>query len=356
MSPNEVYSLAPLVYPATEWGELLEITSSRSSVVRVVNNKLVAGSPGNANVKVRDPGTNKSVTFKVTVLDKEDEGYRRYDKPVADVFTLTGYNTLKAYYMLNSEDKLIGDTGDTRFFNGKFNLSLYPSETVRLNYDLDAFFPNDTKIVYETSNENIVKVTDGGVITAEAEGFASVTVKVMMDDKSTYYSETVSVEVKDPYVTNGASLSHYYGKGGVVMIPEDLSLREIGNFSFSNFEYILKTEEELAFDDAETSKQWYIGDNTVTKVVIPEGVKKIGCYAFANLTALEEVVLPSTLHEIDYGAFYGCAGLTVVRIPANVTEIGKWVFQDCKNLTVYAPAGSYAETYAKENNIPCVAE
>lgn len=331
MSPNEVYSLEPLVYPATEWGELLEITSSRSSVVRVVNNKLVAGAPGNANVKVRDAATNQSVTFKVTVLDEEDDGYRRYDKPVADVFTLTGYKTLKAYYMIDSEDKLIGDTGDTRFFNGDYSLSMYPSETVSLNYNLDAFFPNDTKVVYETSNENIVKVTDGGVITAEAEGFASVTIKVMMDDKSTYYSETVSVEVKDPYVTNGASLSHYYGKGGVVMIPEDLSLREIGNFSFSNFEYILKTEEELAFDDAETSKQWYIGDNTVTKVVIPEGVKKIGSYAFANLTALEEVVFPSTLQEIDYGAFYGCSSLQKISFSSenNLKIINQNAFEKC---------------------------
>ena len=331
MSPNEVYSLEPLVYPATEWGELLEITSSRSSVVRVVNNKLVAGNSGNANIKVRDPGTNKSVTFKVTVLKEDDEGYRRYDKPVADVFTLTGYDTLKAYYMLNSEDKLIGDTGDTRFFNGKYDLSMYPSESVSLNYDLDSFFPNDTKVVYESSNENIVKITDGGVITAEAEGFASVSVKVVMDDKSTYYSETVSVEVKDPYVTNGASLSHYYGKGGVVMVPEDLSLREIGNFSFANFEYILKTEEELEFDDAETSKQWYIGDNTVTKVVLPEGIKKIGCYAFANLTALEEIVLPSTLHEIDYGAFYGCTSLQKISFSSenNLKIINQNAFEKC---------------------------
>lgn len=331
LSPNEVYSMAPLVYPATEWGELLEITSSRSSVVRVVNDKLVAGASGSANIKVSDPVTKKSVTFKVTVLKEGDEGYRRYDKPVADVFTLTGYDTLKAYYMLDSADKLIGDTGDTRFFNGNYSLSLYPSETVSLNYDLDAYFPNDTSVVYETSNENIVTITDKGVVTAVKEGFASVTVRVMQDDKSTYYSETVSIEVKDPYITNGASLSHYYGNGGTVMIPDDLHLTEIGSFAFSNFEYILKTEEELAFDDADTSKQWYIGDNTVTKVVIPEGVEKISAYAFANLTALEEVVLPSTLEHIDYGAFYGCTTLQKITFSGknNLKVINQNAFENC---------------------------
>ena len=331
LSQNEVYSLDPMVYPDQAWGELLEITSSRASVVRVVNNKLVAGAAGSANVKVRDPATNKSLTFKVTVLGPEDEGYRRFDKPVADVFKLTGYKTLKAYYMLDSKDKEIGDTGDIRFFDGKYSLSMYPSETVQLNHQLDAYFPDDTTIRYETSNENIVTITDGGVVTAAGEGFASVTIKVMMDDKATYYSQTVSVEVKDPYVTNGASLSHYYGNGGVVVVPADLSLTEIGNFSFANFEYILKTEEELAIDDTETSKQWYIGDSTITKVVLPEGIKKIGAYAFANLTALEEIVLPSTLMEIDYGAFYGCSSLQKITFSSenNLKIINQNAFEKC---------------------------
>ena len=33
-----------------------------------------------------------------------------------------------------------------------------------------------------------------------------------------------------------------------------------------------------------------------------------------------------------------------------------WAFVDCPNLTIHAPAGSYAEQYAKENHIPFVAE
>ena len=331
MSPNEVFSLEPLVYPETEWAELLEYSSSRPGVVRVVNNKLVAVSSGNAVIKVRDPSTNKSLTFKVTVLGEGDEGYVRYDKPVADVFQLTGYTTMKAYYMVSSEDKDLGDTGNIQFFEGNYSLSMYPSESVTLNYKLDAYFPGDTTVEFESSNESIVKIDAGGTVTAVGEGYASVTIKVMMDGKSTYYSETVSVEVKDPYVTNGASLSHYYGNGGLVSIPSDLKLTEIGSFAFSNFEYIAKTEEEIAFDDAESTKQWYIGDSTITKVIIPEGVEKINSYAFANLTALEEVVLPSTLQSIEYGAFYGCASLQKVTFSGenNLQIINQNAFEGC---------------------------
>ena len=331
LSPNEVYSLEPLVYPTTEWSELLEFTSSRPSVVRVVNNKIVATGSGSAVIKVRDPSTNKSLTFPVTVLKEGDEGYRRYDKPVADVFNLTGYNTLKAYYMINSDEKLLGDTGDTRFFSDGYALSMYPSESVSLNYDLDAFFPNDTKVVFESSNENIVTITESGVVTAKSEGFASVSIRVMLDGKSTYYSESVSIEVKDPFVTAGASLTHYYGNGGLVSIPADLSLTEIGTFAFSNFDYVMKTEEELLVDDSSLSKQWFIGENTITKVIIPEGVKKINAYAFANLTALEEIVLPSTMESIEYGAFYGCTSLQKITFSGenNLFIINQNAFENC---------------------------
>ncbi len=331
LSPNEVFSLEPIVSPSTEWAELLEFSSSKPRVARIVNNKLVAVSAGTATIKVQDPTNSKRVTFTVTVLGEDDEGYRRYDKPVADVFSLDGYETIRAYYILENEDKDIGDSGSTNFFEGRYNLSMYPSETVRLNYSLDAYFPKDTKVEFETSNESIVKVDATGAVTAVAEGFASVTVKVMLDDQSTYYSETVSVEVKDPYITTGASLTHYYGNGGLVDIPADLNLQEIGQFAFSNFEYIMKTPEELAFDDSENSKAWYIGDNTITKVVIPEGVEKINSYAFANLTALEEIVLPSTMEAIEYGAFTGCTALQKITFSGenNLKIISQNAFENC---------------------------
>ncbi len=331
LSPNEIYTMDPLVSPDATWAELLNFTSSKPSVVRVVNNKLVAVASGSAIIKVSDPTNSISRTFKVTVLGEGDEGYMRYDKPVADIFRLTGYITQKAYYQVANEDKDIGDDGEKRFFEGNFNLSMYPSETVLLTHDLDPYFPKDTKVEYESSNENIVKIDDFGNVTAVAEGFASVTIKVMMDDRNTFYSESVSVEVKDPYITNGASLTHYFGNGGLVTVPADKSLTEIGNFAFANFKYVPKTEEELAFDDADMSKQWYIGESSITKVILPEGIKKIGAYAFANLTALEEIVLPSTLESIEYGAFYGCSALQKVTFSNgnNLKIISQSAFEGC---------------------------
>jgi hypothetical protein len=98
---------------------------------------------------------------------------------------LDGFYTNKAYYILENEDKKLGDTGSTNFFEGNYKLEMYPSESVVLNYSLDAFNPKDTTVSFESSNESIVKIDNSGVVTAQAEGFASVTVKVLLDKQST---------------------------------------------------------------------------------------------------------------------------------------------------------------------------
>ena len=329
LSPNELYTITPLVRPNTEWGELLEYTSTNQKVVRVVNGKLVAVAPGKALIWAQDKETGKQTSFAVTVLKEGDEGYEYYDKPVVDQFALTGYETLRAYYMVDSSERDIGADGDRRVFaNNYYSLSMYPSESVRLQYKLDAYFPGTT-VMFESSDDSIVKIDQNGVVVAVSEGYSSVTVKVLLDGKSTYYSQTVSVEVKDPFVTTSPNLTHYYGNGGVVEIPENLLLVEIAQFAFSNSEYIPKEPWELDPDDPSTSKLWFIGDNTITKVIIPEGVKKINAYAFANLTALETVVLPSTLEAIEYGAFYGCSKLSKVEGLEYVQLINKEAFDGC---------------------------
>ena len=337
LSPNELYNLVPLMYPNTEWGELLHYASSNPNVATVVNDKIIATGSGTAIITAyekNDDGTNgKSTNIKVTVLSEGDEGFMYYDKPVADVFELIGFETLKVYYQLNSSDRELGEkAGDYTVLN-KYSLEFYPSESIQLHYKLDAYFPKNTTVVFSSSNDRIVTIDDQGVITAQAEGFASITVQVMMDGIPTYYSQSLDIEVKDPFITSAPALSHYFGLGGVVEIPDTLLITQIGQYAFSNYQYVSKTEDDIiSEDEPDLTKPMYIGDNTITKVIIPEGVKVIGPYAFAGLTALQEVVLPSTLESIEYGAFYGCVSLKKVTGIEHVKLINKDAFFGC-NIT-----------------------
>ena len=93
------------------------------------------------------------------------------------------------------------------------------------------------------------------------------------------------------------------------------------------------------------------------KVAIPSGVRMIGAEAFGfRCDKIKTVAIPATVTEICDGAFFDCCNLISVMIPDSVTGIGEGAFEDCPSLTIHAPAGSYAEKYAKKNNIPFVAE
>lgn len=331
LSPNEVYSLNPLIYPGTEWPELLNYTSSNTNVVRVVNNKLVAVGSGKARVTISSPNDpTKYTKISVTVLSEGDDGYQKFSKPVAADFKLVSYETVKAFYMVSNDARDIGSTGDTNVFTSSASLKMYPSEQVKVNYDLDAYFPNDTTVVFESSDDTIVKVDRSGNIIAVSKGYATVYVKVLLDGKTTTYAKSISIEVKDPYTRSGPQLTAYYGLGGAVIIPDDMMFTMIGQYAFSGYNYVEKDEDDvISKDDPDATKIWFIGNETITSVVIPEGVESIGQYAFANLTGLKEVTLPSTLKYIEYGAFYGCTNLEKVNGLEHVVTINNSAFYGC---------------------------
>ena len=339
LSPNETYNLAPIVYPDTEWAELLTYTSTSPATAKVVDGKVLALKPGLAKIRAYYTDTDYfDVPVKVLAEGESYVGkdgktyeYRLFDAPVVSKFEVSGYRTNKAYYMLDSTEREIGASGDERTFVGNnLNLSMYPSESVTLRYDLISYFPDATTVTFASSNSNVVTVDQFGTITAQTEGFASISVKVLKDGESTYFSKNVSITVKDPYVTSGPSLTHYYGLGGTVIIPEDLAITEIGTFAFSNYDFVEKGTGDLIDDEnPELTKQWFLGDNTIKEIVIPEGVETISAYAFASLTALEKITLPSTLTTISYGAFINCTSLKSVVGLGNVKFINQEAFGNC---------------------------
>ena len=288
LSPNQLYDLKPIVYPGTEWTELVDYSSSDESVVKVAGNQIIAIAPGSATVKASvtlDGGAKKTAELNVTVLGENDPGYKRYDKPVVSDFELIGYKTIKAFYFLSNDDREIGlDDSNTMYTDADYKLTLYPSESVRLLYELVDYFGN-TEVRFQSSNENIVTVDEDGVVVGVAEGFASVNLKVYADGKSTYYSKTVSIEVKEPYIFASGTLSHYYGLGGEVKIPDSLKIKNIGDYAFSNYHYVpkdLSAGDVIDEENPYNTKVAYIGEDTITSVIIPEGVESIGSFAFAG--------------------------------------------------------------------------
>ena len=96
----------------------------------------------------------------------------------------------------------------------------------------------------------------------------------------------------------------------------------------------------------------FFGCAGLTDVTIGSGVTSIGSGAFEGCTSLTSVTIPDGATSMGSSVFNGCANLKDVTIPGSVTSIGILAFSGCPNLTISAAPGSYAEEYAKKNNIP----
>ncbi|MCM1101265.1 MAG: leucine-rich repeat domain-containing protein [Clostridium sp.] len=98
----------------------------------------------------------------------------------------------------------------------------------------------------------------------------------------------------------------------------------------------------------------------VVELTIPANLKTVGYMMFVNSQDLETVIIEDGVEKIDKQAFESCDSLISVTIPASVTEIGEKAFKKSAfadkslELVLTVEPGSYAETYAKENNIAYV--
>ena len=85
------------------------------------------------------------------------------------------------------------------------------------------------------------------------------------------------------------------------------------------------------------------------KVVLNEGLKKIGYSAFQDCISLSEITLPSGLEEIGNSAFANCGALQELTIPRSVKTMGDHAFQGCtglKNISLLNARYSVIPKYA----------
>lgn len=77
----------------------------------------------------------------------------------------------------------------------------------------------------------------------------------------------------------------------------------------------------------------------IKSIEIPQGVVKIGNYAFTGCAELSEVKLPLTLREIGDCAFSQCAALKSIALPKGLKRIGVSAFAFSGLVDIELPAG-----------------
>lgn len=74
------------------------------------------------------------------------------------------------------------------------------------------------------------------------------------------------------------------------------------------------------------------GCESLTTMIIPEGVLTIEEGAFSNATGLKKVVFNGAVTEIRKSAFEGCTSLETLKIPDTVEVIGEYAFAKCESI------------------------
>ena len=89
----------------------------------------------------------------------------------------------------------------------------------------------------------------------------------------------------------------------------------------------------------------FAGNDTITTVVLPNGLEEIGSGAFADCAALRGIYIPEGVKFIGSGAFEDCVSLEAVYIPNSVAAIGRNAFRGCSKLAHVMYDGTYEAWY-----------
>ena len=119
---------------------------------------------------------------------------------------------------------------------------------------------------------------------------------------------------------------------------------------FNEYEYII-------LDDSSIAVTGYTGSGDTVEIpaqIEGKPVEKIAAEAFIANTGIKNIVIPNGVLSIEDNAFSQCTSLLSVTIPQSITSISPLAFEGCDKLVIHGITGSYAENYAKDNNIKFV--
>ena len=169
-----------------------------------------------------------------------------------------------------------------------------------------------------------------------------------MDDVKNH-AETPASDFE--YVDHGDSVSikAYNGSDPIVVIPEQIDGKDVISIidgPFSNDSFIKGISLPDTIKEIRDST---FGLNDSLQVVLASGVETVGRAAFQHNDSLKYVDLGYNLKEFDDAYFSDT--LEVIHLPAGVENLDKVAFFGEDTLTIVGKAGSFAETFAKEEGI-----
>lgn len=129
-----------------------------------------------------------------------------------------------------------------------------------------------------------------------------------------------------------------------VIIPD--GVRRIGNYAFANL--INLASVSMGDDVVEIGYGGFWNCLSLQSITLGSHVTTIGEHAFGSNHALTSITLPNTLQTIGGSAFYNCNSLPTITIPSSVTSFGDYAFGFCEGLTSFTCEGTTPPTLGQD--------
>ena len=100
---------------------------------------------------------------------------------------------------------------------------------------------------------------------------------------------------------------------------------------------------DYAYHFVSSQAPWTPLSGQLTKVVVEDGITRLGNHSFTECTNLVEVVLPDSITELGSDVFNNCRSLAGVEFPDTLTVLGNNVFSGCYALETFTVPDSITE-------------
>lgn len=138
-----------------------------------------------------------------------------------------------------------------------------------------------------------------------------------------------------------------YSKYWVGRIKDGYSIK----FCKSNDENIVISQLSGNKKLTKIGKYAFRDNKSINSITLPEGIREICEGAFENCENLSSIYLPESLMKIGKFAFFNCKNLLSITLSNNLEYIGDYAFLECEKLNINTYKNSFAEKYAKKNNM-----